>query len=436
MKNLIYLDNSKEILATKIKYEKQITKISNDIKTNKLNSKFIELYHILKNIYNNTSITNGNTNLDKEYNLIITANYQKILTVIIIEICNNYLNSTKQKPHIILSYNESNFIINLCKKLVKLNIIESITILKDIDIINEFKVHKKSNTLFAFISNLNNSLFYNLNKLSSFCKYYNIILISTLEDIIYNYVYTKETTDKSLQIPFLNNQDIIAINYYNQKNKIYILLVKKLFLNKYKINTDNLLTNFICNDSIIYLINILSYYNTYELLYNKIFCIFNEFISLLNQRYKIINYIDFQKTKDIYFTNSITIILITNIQYTNILTNNLLLSIYMPDITFSNNQLLDYIKSNGIILHNNKLTNILPKHISNGLIEINFSYMTKSIEITKFIKILYNLIDSKIHNSSSIKKKKQLQFSTPEYIILSKPFKLQNKLPLKSILKK
>lgn len=432
MKNLIYLDNSKESLATKLKYEKQLKKISNEIKINNLNSKFIHLNQLINTIYNNAS-----ANLDKEYNLIVTGNYQKILTIMVIKICNDYILVTKQKPHIILSYNESNFIINLCKKLVKSNIIESITIVKDIDIITDFKLHKKSNTLFAFISNINNSLFYNLTKLSSFCKYYNIILISNLENIISNYLYTNDITNKDLQIPFLNNQDIISINYYNQKNKIYILLLKKNFLNKYKLDKiENIFNDFICHDSLIYLINIISYYNTYELMYNKNISIFNQFISLLNQRYKIINYIDFQKTKDIYLTNSITIILINNIQYTNILINNILLSIYMPNIKFSNTELHDYLKTNGIILNNSKINNILPKNLANGLIELKFSYATKLIEIQKLVKILYNFIDSKINKISSVKKKKHIQFSTPEYIILSKPFKLKNKIPLKSILKK
>lgn len=428
MKNLIYLDNSREIISANIKYEKQLLKLSNDkkIDINKLTSKFLDIQKLLSNIYN----------IEKDYELVVTATYQKILTIILLEICKNYIQSTKTKPHIILSYNESNFITNLCKKLVKSNILDSITILKEFDIINDFKLKKQSNTLLAFVSNINNNLLYDLTKLSSFCKYYNIILISNIENVIYNYVYNNSSISNNNS--FLNLQDIISINYYEQKNKIYILLLKKTFLHKYKINQiDNLFKPFISNESIIYLINVISYYNTYDLLYNKVFSLFNEFVTLLNKEYKIINYNDFQKTQDIYFTNSTTIILLNNINYTNFLLNNIILSIYIPDSKFSNNQLLDYLKANSIITNTTfKLPNILSKNILNGLIAINFSYMTKIQDIKKIIKIIDNFINLKINKTISIKKKKHIQFSNPEFSILSKPFHTKNKKPLKGILKK
>ena len=109
MKNLIYFDNSNENLSSKVKYENQLLKISNDKKldANKLTSKFADITKIISNIYN----------IDKEYDLIITANYQKILTIVLLHICKTYTVSTKTKPHIILSYNESNIIINICKKI-------------------------------------------------------------------------------------------------------------------------------------------------------------------------------------------------------------------------------------------------------------------------------------------------------------------------------
>ena len=54
MKNLIYFDNSKENLSTKVKYEKQLLKISGDkkIDTNQLTSKLSDITKIISNIYN------------------------------------------------------------------------------------------------------------------------------------------------------------------------------------------------------------------------------------------------------------------------------------------------------------------------------------------------------------------------------------------------
>jgi hypothetical protein len=429
MKNLIYFDNSNENLSSKVKYENQLLKISNDKKldANKLTSKFADITKIISNIYN----------IDKEYDLIITANYQKILTIVLLHICKTYTVSTKTKPHIILSYNESNIIINVCKKLLKSGIIENITILKELDIIDELKIKKQNNTLFAFVSNINNNLSYDLIKLSSFCKYYNIVLISNLENLIYNYLFNNDIKLPN-NLSFLNNQDIISLHYYDQKNKIFIVLLKKTFMNKYKFNQiNNLFINYISNESLIYLINVITYYNTYEVMYNKYYYNFNEFITLLNKDYKIINYNTFQNTQDIYFTNSITIVLLTNIKYTNFLINNILFSIYIPNIKFSNNQLIDYFKINGIITNTNiKFPNISSKNILNGLIRINISYLTKSQDIKKFIKLIDNFINLKLNKTITIKKKKHIQFCNPEFIVLSKPFNKKKKEVLKSILKK
>ena len=209
-------------------------------------------------------------------------------------------------------------------------------------------------------------------------------------------------------------------------------------MNKYKFNQiNNLFINYISNESLIYLINVITYYNTYEVMYNKYYYNFNEFITLLNKDYKIINYNTFQNTQDIYFTNSITIVLLTNIKYTNFLINNILFSIYIPNIKFSNNQLIDYFKINGIITNTNiKFPNISSKNILNGLIRINISYLTKSQDIKKFIKLIDNFINLKLNKTITIKKKKHIQFCNPEFIVLSKPFNKKKKEVLKSILKK
>lgn len=427
MKNLIYFDNSKENLSTKVKYEKQLSKISGNkkIDTNQLTSKFTDITKIISNIYN----------INKEYDLLITTNYQKILTIILLHLCKTYTISTKTKPHIILSYNESNFIINICKKLLKSGIVDNITILKEFDIIDEFKMKKQNNTLLAFVSNINNNLSYDLNKLSSFCKYYNIVLISNLENLIYNYLFNNDSSTSN-NLSFLNNQDIISLHYYDQKNKIFIVLLKKTFTNKFN-EINNLFINSISNESLIYMINIISYYNTYDIMYKKYYFYFNEFISLLNNDYKIINYHTFQHTQDIYFTNSITIVLLTNIKYTNFLINDIQFSIYIPNVKFSNSQLIDYFKINGILTNTNiKTPNILSKNILNGLVRINISYLTKSQDIKKLIKLINNFINSKLNKTITAKRKKHIQFCNPEYMILSKPYNQKNKKPLKSILKK
>lgn len=432
MKKLIYFDNSQEITMIQNKYEKQLMKLSNEKKIDmkKITLKMLDSLTILNNIYN----------INKEYDLILTSDYNKIITIILLQVCNNYIQLNNKKPHIILSNNESKFVINLCKKLIKSNIIDNITIIDHLDIITEFKSKKQDNTLCAFISNDNNGLIYDLTKLTKYCKYYNIILVSNMENNIYNYVYNNSSIINNLY--FLNNQDIISINYYNQKTKIYIILFKKHFLKKYNININNkIFNNLISNESIIYLLNIISYYNVYELMYNKVHTIFNDFITQLNKNYKIINYNDFMNIKKIYLTNTATIILLNNIYETQFLLNNIILSIYIQDINFTNNQLVTYFKSNGVIINNNlKLSNIIPKKILNGLIILNFSYLTKSLEIYKLIQLIDNFINLHInkHNIkiSKIKSKKHIKFQNPEFIILSKPFEKKSKLPLKGILKK
>jgi|LauGreDrversion4_2_1035121.scaffolds.fasta_scaffold18114_1 hypothetical protein len=418
MKNFIYLDNSKEIFLIQEKYKNQLTKLSN----NKSLDHSENVIKYLDKIFEK----------QKEYDIIITTNYQKILAILLIELCNNYTTSVQKKPNIIISNNESLFIVSLCKKLLKENIIDSITLVNDWNIINEFKTKRQSNTLIAFISNLNNNLIYDLTKISSFCKYYNILLISNLENLIYNYASIEN------KYFFLNNQDIISLNYYEQKNKLHILFFKKNIIQKYKINT--ILTNFISNESIVYLINIFNYYHTYEIIQKKIYSIVNDFLSILNKDYKIINYNSFQNIEDIYFTNCVTIVLLNNFQYTSFLLNNIIFSIYIPNSNINNNELINYLKLNGIITNTKfKLPPNISKKILNGIICINLSYLTKSQEILKLIKVLNNVIQTyicKSENTFKNKKKRSVQFSNPEFIILTKPFKSFNKIPLKSILLK
>jgi len=430
MKNFIYLNNNKELEINKVSNEKQIIKLSN-IKNLKMiiNDKFSNL---LNSIYK-----------PKDYNLIVNINYQKILAFIIIQICTEYIQKNNKKPHIIISYYESNFLLLLCKKLVKNGIVEDITIINNFDIINEIKMNKKSNTLFAIISNINNNISYNLSRLSNFCKYYNIIFITNVENAMYNYIYDETITNNeqllnnNLLKYYIYNQDILFLNYYTNNLKIYFILIKKSFQDKYKINNKNILYNLISKDTLVYLINILSYYKLYYKSYLSINNIYNYFLSSLNQNYRIIEYTDFNKIKDIYFTNSATIILFNKISNNTYLLNNILLSIYIPNIKFTNKQLIEYIKLNGIITNTNyNLPNNLSKTIINGIINIQISHLTKLQDINKLIKVLINFINTK--NTSLIstnKKKKHIHFSTPEYIILTKPAKLPKK-QIKSILKK
>jgi hypothetical protein len=439
MKNIIYLNNKKEEAIQFTNLDTNISKISKN--KNDLKSKIIDIKHKLKNIHN-------------EYEIFINFNYQKILVYSIINICNQYNLKNKHKPHIIISYYESTFVLTLCKKLVKENIIDDITIIDNYNIIDEFKKYKKSNTLFGFISNSNNYQYFNLSKLSSYCKYHNIILVSNNENILFNYINNNpidnnptdnnptvnNPTDNNPTVNnpidnntlFINNQDIILLNYYSYKNKYYLIYIKKHLFNKFSIFNNQIYCDNESAESLLYLLNIINYNINYNKITNVINNNINNFFNLFKQKYKIIYINEYLNTNKIYYNNCVTIIILHDL-----FINNITFSILIPNIKYSSTLIYNLLKDNNILINtisNNKICKKLPKEIFNSLISVNISYCTKSIEILKLIKILDNFI---IKNNIPLRKiKKKITFSNPEYIILNTPFKKHSRFILKSILKK
>jgi hypothetical protein len=429
MKNIIYLNNIKEDFANKHLIIKQLSKLDNlNNKKDIIQNKFIELFNKIIKCYN--------TN---DYNIILNFNYLKILESFIVAICLNYYKNNKKKPSIIISYYESNYINNLCKKLLKNNIIREVIVINSFDVIEDFKKNKTQDVVVAFISNINNNIYYNLAKLSTFCKHYNICLISNIENIIHNYIYK---SNENTYTSYLNNQDIILLNYYTNNSKYYFMFIKKTFINKHKLNSEELKNN-ISKDSLIYLINAINYYNNFDKNYKSICSIYENVCTLIKSKYRIISYDNFIKTDDIYFTNVATIVIFTNI-YNNLFTlNNITFSIYLHNIKCSNGQLFEHLKSNNVITNTNyKLPNDISKSLSNNIVSINLSNLTKLSELNKLIKLIDEFINLKLLKSSkpnSSKKKKRIHFNNPEFIILNKPYRSKNKnskMPLKSILKK
>lgn len=423
MTNFIYLNNKKENTLHLSNLDKNIVKLSKNKEY--LNSKIID---IKKELINKFAI---------EYDVFVNFNYQKILAYSIINICNQYFLKNKKKPHIIISYYESTFLLTLCNKLVKEKIIEEITIISNNNIIEEFKKNKKPNTIFGFISNTNNCQYFNLIKLSTYCKYYNIILVSNNENIIFNYVNNEPNT------LYINNQDIILLNYYSYKSRYYLIYIKKKIFNKFSIFNNQIYNDNISMESLLYLINILNFNTNYNKISNIINNNVNNFFNILKEKYKIININEYLNTDKVYYNNCVTIIILDNL-----FINNITFSILIPNLKYSSNTIIDYLKKNNIIINTNnyKICKQLPKEIINKIISINISYLVKISEIMKLTKLLDNFI---IKNNISLqsplkfslqsplqKNKKKITFSNPEFVILNKPFKNNKKKELKSILKK
>ncbi len=433
MKNFIYLNSYKNNLS-----------LSNNIITSieKLNkTKLYELYISEINKYKQS------IKLDDDYIIISNTNYSKILTIILLNIIKNYTESNKIKPHIIITNYESQYILTICKQLLKANLIELSIIESNfgiISILDILKKHKKSNTILCFISPINNNIYYdNINKIQSYCRYYNILLFSNIENELYNYY--------QIDYNIFNNQDIIILNYNNYrlntklitiyniciKNKIFvkyktlILEIQKFILTKTNINSIYLIDLLDINKSL----------NTKINLKEKLKVNYLSIFNYLKDRYKIITYENLIKIKNIkYFYNTCTIILLQNLN-DSILYNTIAISLFMPNIKLNN--IYEYFKSYNIILSteyklpfNKQLKYI--NEIKKGIIYIQLSYTSKIIEINKFLSILNDFINISLKSGLiDIKKKnkKTVRFSTPEFIILNKPF-IVNKKKIKSILKK
>lgn len=416
MKSIIYFDGSKEKkyydINSKLNLDKYIKK--------KLNEKII-----IKNIKNIM-----NTFDDELYEIIINSNYKKILIWIIIEICNNYIQKCNTKPHCIISYYETSFIKSLFKKLLKLELIESITIIQNVHIIEDVKKYKQNNTLFVCVSTINNNIIYNLKSLQSFCKYYNLLLISNDENIIYNYIYENNELQITNYINkyYICNQDII----YLHKN---IILLKKKLLKKYNLSNNAIISNEYSKSNLANLLNLISFNNNYNKNYNYIQKNYFYFLNELKQHYKIINYENFINIKNIYFQNTFTIIYFAN-TIDRISLNNILISIYAPNYKFNNN-IIEYLKKNNIILNTNyNISQNIPKILINNLLNIKLSQFTKQYEINKLIKLIVTFINNSNIPDKKKNKKKKISFTTPEFNILTKPYKSNNYKNIKSILKR
>ena len=68
------------------------------------------------------------------------------------------------------------------------------------------------------------------------------------------------------------------------------------------------------------------------------------------------------------------------------------------------------------------------------MITLDINITTKVSELNKFMLVLNNLIISLLSLNKK-KNKKKVKFSSPEFYILSKPFKSNNNKKIKSILK-
>lgn len=408
MKNLIYFNNKKEELLHIDNLNKSILKIPKNKEI--LNTKINEL---------KKNIEFG------DYELFINFNHQKIIAYSIVNICKIYIEKNKNKPHIIVSYYESTFIISLCKKLLKENLIEDLTIISAINIIEEFKKYKKLNTLFGFVSNINNNQYYNLNKLSSYCKYYNIILISNNENILFNYVNTNNRYEL-----YFNNQDILLLNHYAYKNKYYLIYIKKNLLSKYKFFNSQIFNTNISPETLLYLANVINYNNKYLQISNNITTNINNFFNYFKEKYKIVHINEYLTTDKIYFNNCVTIVILNNL-----FINSITFGLLIPNVKYNSNSIINYLKQNNIIINENyKFNKLLPKEIANCIISINITQNTKITEINKLIKVLDSFI---VKNNIPLQRhRKKITFSTPEFIILTKPYKSKSKNKLKSILKK
>lgn len=436
MKNLIYFNNIKDELILSNNLIKNIEKLS---KINK--DKIYDLYNkeLIK--------IKQRINIDNDYLLFGIINHQKLLTIILLHICKKYKEDTKNIPHFIISDFESTYIINICRQLYKAQIIDYSIININYyhtninNIIDDIKILKKENTILCILSNFNNNSLYDLKKISSWCKYYNILTLNNIENQLYN------------EYNFSLSQDIIFLNFNKYEirsktiNNYYLGIKKKLLVNNKSAIFGN---NEDINKLLIQNNNILSYHllNLFDI--NKY--IFSNsikdyhllIINKLQESYKFIHFDDLIKSNNIkYYYNTPTIILLNNPK-NNILINYIAISIFIPNIKFTNNILIEYFKNNNIILNNDNYKFYINKNYKNfndikkGLIYIKIPNNLKTLEISKFINVCDSFINNifSLNKIKSRKKKKSVNFSNPEYIVLTKPYKNTSKKKIKSILKK
>lgn len=444
---MLEFTNKKYESLLSIKFNKLVSKFNKMVKLN--NNKILDLYN--KELNKLKIQISSQENL-KDYSLVSNQQYNKLIAEIFICIIKQYTTTNNVKPNIIISYNIDSSIISICKQLLKADIIE-LTILSNDDLISDIKKNKKTNTIIIIINPINNNLVYDVKSISRFCKYYNILLMTTIIDELYNYSNSNY---------LINNQDILLLNYNkyiiantkNKEYKSYFLLIKNKCIQKYKlvdliqkynnINNMNYLIQLVINLS-----DINSKFINNNL--SKIEELYKYFINKLRDNYRLINYYDLitnKKHNNIkYFINTVSIVLLNSNE--NFLFNNIYLSIYNPNINFTNKSILEYFKSYKIILsqaHKNVLNNSLLMNnyeynnkLKNGLLHIQINLYTKISDLDKLFTVIQSFINSHILQQSqkSKKKTKFVHFSTPEFIICKKIHNPNTKPKLiSSILKK
>lgn len=419
---------SKNIIKTENKFLKEF-----DLKNKTNKEKLVKLYLIELLKLNNFN------NINNNYISLSSLNVTKILTYILLVICKK----NKQKIHIILSYYESNYIINICKQLVKNNLIE-LSIIKGINIIDEIKILKKNNTKIIIASNINNNINYNVKKIHTYCKYYNILFISNIENNILNYSECNK---------YFINQDILLINYTNyiinsKKYNIYYIFIKKDLLLNYELDDFITKNQFNINNFNLYLllnlidINKFNNIQVYNNNLSKIKELYNHTFNELKTKFNIIQYNDLIKIKNkLSLHNTITLVLFNNRD--DILYNYINFSILIPNLSFNKKIINNYFKSKSIILENSykffiNNNDLYYDELKKGEISLFLHLNTKINDINKFLLNFYELVNILMHNTkkNKIRKKKHVSFTTPEFIICKKkhsPTKLKKKI--KSILK-
>lgn len=423
-----------------------------------LNKEIPDLFY---NKINNNLIKKNDDNIDIIHNLInkkLNINTKKYDTVLISNIFYDYIYTNliieykkiyKKKPNIIISINESKEIYKICIQLLKKKLI-TLSIIKpnkdgiiEIDQINKLI---KSNTCLLYLSYNNNILgnLYNILDIQNICEKNNIIFSCDISDVfLYNNIN-------------IGNLDIITIslNYYNSNLNYLIIsidLLKKYnlinYFNKFK-EYENKLKN--KNDQLNYLSYIIEYkIKNYKDIIVKITNLKKNFLQKLNEYIKIIPYNNFINGKNKNLNDNVYIILINhNIQNQSI-NSNILLSIYINKIKFSNNKFQKHMDQYGIKINIPNIKNLeylnLDKDVLllNGLFLINFSefikltdnnYIIKSViksinlQYNEFFQDILNNTNKNKYSINSIKKiKKTVRFSNPEFIILTKKKNISKK---------
>lgn len=417
---------------------------------------------LLKKNNDNISIIN---NIISKYLNITNKKYISILIsnmfydYLFINIIAEYKKIYKKKPHIILSIHESKELNKICILLLKKNLI-TLSIIKPnndgLISINQLEKKIKSNTCLVCISYNNNILgtVYDIQNIQKICNQNNIVFYCDISDIfLYNSIN-------------INNIDIVNISFNYYKSNINGLIINSKIIKNYNLNNtiekfkdyENKLKN--KNESL----NFISYMIDNKIINykennNKIINLKKNFIEKINEYIKILSYQKYLTIKNKNLIDKVHIILINSIDNSVSINSNILLSIYINKIKFSNIKFQKHMQQYGIKIGipNIKSLDYLnldsDSILVNGLLLINFNEFIKLTDINYIIKSIIksinlqyseffqNILDNTKKNKSTINSikriKKKVRFTNPEFIILTKKKNISNKSfkNIKSILK-